>query len=65
MFSRTGVDKLATDPVGTGPYKFSKWNRGDSIALTRNDDYWGKKPYFQTVTLQVLQGPHGASTTRC
>ncbi|MGN6524223.1 MAG: ABC transporter substrate-binding protein, partial [Actinomycetes bacterium] len=25
MFSKTGVDKLATDPVGTGPYKLDKW----------------------------------------
>ena len=55
MFSRTGVDKLATDPVGTGPYKLTKWNRGDSIALTRNDSYFGKKPYFQTVTLKYFK----------
>lgn len=57
MFSRTGVDKLATDPVGTGPYKLTKWNRGDSIALTRNDSYFGKKPYFQTVTLKYFKDP--------
>ena len=57
MFSRTGVDKLATDPVGTGPYTLTKWNRGDSIALTRNDSYFGKKPYFQTVTLKYFKDP--------
>ena len=57
MFSRTGVDKLATDPVGTGPYKLAKWNRGDSIALTRNDSYFGTKPYFQNVTLKYFKDP--------
>jgi len=57
MFSKTGVDKLATDPVGTGPYTFQKWNRGDSIVLARNDKYWGKKPYFSTITLKYFKDP--------
>ncbi|MQA01679.1 MAG: ABC transporter substrate-binding protein [Streptosporangiales bacterium] len=55
MFSRTGVDELATKPVGTGPYGFSKWVRGDSIKLTRNDDYWGDEPHFKTVTLKYFK----------
>jgi peptide/nickel transport system substrate-binding protein len=57
MFSKTGVDKLATDPVGTGPYTFQKWNRGDSIVLARNDKYWGTKPYFSTITLKYFKDP--------
>ncbi|TDO30023.1 peptide/nickel transport system substrate-binding protein [Kribbella sp. VKM Ac-2527] len=57
MFSKTGVDKLATDPVGTGPYKFSEWKRGDSIVLQRNADYWGSKPYFGQVTLKYFKDP--------
>lgn len=46
---------LATKPVGTGPYAFTKWNRGDSIVLTRHEKYWGKKPYFKTVTLKYFK----------
>ena len=57
MFSRTGVDKLATNPIGTGPYTLKKWNRGDSISLQRNDSYWGKKPFFQTVNLKYFKDP--------
>jgi peptide/nickel transport system substrate-binding protein len=57
MFSQTGVDKLATDPVGTGPYKFSSWKRGDSIVLQRNDGYWGTKPFFNQVTLKYFKDP--------
>ena len=60
MFSQTGVDKLATDPVGTGPYKLTKWNRGDSIALTRNDSYFGTKPLLPDRHAEVLQGPDRA-----
>jgi peptide/nickel transport system substrate-binding protein len=55
MFSESGVSALATAPVGSGPYKFSKWNRGDSIVMVRNDSYWGTKPYFQQVTLKYFK----------
>jgi len=57
MFSRTGVDQLATNPIGTGPYKLDKWTRGDSISLVRNEDYWGKKPFFQTVAFKYFKDP--------
>jgi peptide/nickel transport system substrate-binding protein len=57
MFSQTGVDKLATDPVGTGPYKLGDWKRGDSIVLQRNDAYWGTKPFFNQVTLKYFKDP--------
>lgn len=55
MFSPSGVDALATKPIGTGPYELGKWTRGDSISLVRNDDYWGDKPHFQTVTFKYFK----------
>jgi peptide/nickel transport system substrate-binding protein len=27
-------------PVGTGPFKFTSWNQGSNITLSRNDEYW-------------------------
>lgn len=27
-------------PIGTGPFKFARWERGQYIRLTRNRDYW-------------------------
>ena len=29
-------------PIGTGPYKFVRWDTGSQIVLERNDDYWGR-----------------------
>lgn len=29
-------------PIGTGPFKFKEWARGNYISYVRNDDYWGK-----------------------
>lgn len=57
MFSRTGVDDLATKPVGTGPYSVGTWTRGDSIQLVRNDAYWGTKPAYKTVTFKYFKDP--------
>jgi len=31
----------ATRPVGTGPYKVLAWDKGHSVNLVRNDDWWG------------------------
>lgn len=30
-----------TNPVGTGPYMLDEWNRGTSITLVPNPDWWG------------------------
>ena len=30
-------------PNGTGPYKFSEWDRGNRITYVANDAYWGEK----------------------
>jgi peptide/nickel transport system substrate-binding protein len=40
----TPVDKLTRTPVGTGPYKFVKWDAGMQIVVERFEGYWGKKP---------------------
>jgi peptide/nickel transport system substrate-binding protein len=29
-------------PIGTGPFKFKSWARGDKLVIERYDDYWGK-----------------------
>ena len=40
----TPLDKLTRNPIGTGPYKFVKWDAGTQIVLEAFDGYWGKKP---------------------
>ena len=29
-------------PIGTGPFKFESWTRGEALTLVRNEDYWGE-----------------------
>jgi peptide/nickel transport system substrate-binding protein len=61
IFTPEGVDDLANQPVGTGPYVLEEWNRGDSLVLTANDDYWGEPPAIETVTLRYVADPTAAN----
>src|SRR5262249_37722203 len=40
--------------VGTGPFKFVRWQRGDRVELTRNDAYWGAKPAWDRVSFRII-----------
>jgi peptide/nickel transport system substrate-binding protein len=40
----TQMGKWTRSPIGTGPYKFVKWDAGTQIVLERFDGYWGKRP---------------------
>jgi len=44
-----------TNPVGTGPYKFVSWNRGSSVELEANPDYWGGEPSISKVTFRFIE----------
>ena len=40
--------------IGTGPFKFVSFKRGDRVELARNDSYWGGKPAWEKVTIRIL-----------
>jgi peptide/nickel transport system substrate-binding protein len=41
-------------PIGTGPFKFESWTRGDRLVLVRNDDYWGDKAKLEKVIFRPI-----------
>ena len=45
---------FATAPVGTGPFKLVEWNRGDSLILEANPDYWDGAPLLAGVEMRVV-----------
>lgn len=49
-----GIDAFLKSPVGTGPYKFSKWTKDDRVELVRNDKYFGKTPKWDTVVFRSI-----------
>src|SRR3546814_9974869 len=47
-------------PVGTGPFMFQEWKRGEYIKLVRNPNYWKKgQPYLDELVFNVI--PDSAS----
>ena len=51
----------ATHPIGTGPFKFSDWVKGDSVVLVKNPDYWGTPAKLDKVTYKFVSDPTAAS----
>lgn len=65
MLSPASMDKsgnkrgLVVHPVGTGPYSFESYKKGDRMTVTKFADYWGEKPYYDTVVFRFV--PEAAS----
>jgi ABC-type transport system substrate-binding protein len=34
---------LAKQPMGSGPYRFESWNKGSSLLLKKDENYWGAR----------------------
>jgi peptide/nickel transport system substrate-binding protein len=46
---------MRTRPIGTGPFKFVEFKRGESIRLVRNPDYWKKdRPFLDEITFRMI-----------
>ncbi|MEP2533255.1 ABC transporter substrate-binding protein [Shimia sp.] len=48
--STTPLDKFVDHPIGTGPYTFDEYARGQHIKLSANPSYWGDQPTVQSAT---------------
>jgi len=46
-----------TRPVGTGPFKFARWNRGDRLEFERNAEYWGQRPALAKAVFRFIGDP--------
>ena len=47
-------DVIATEPVGTGPYKFVEWGSGEKIELVAFDDYFEGRPKIDNLTYRAI-----------
>jgi peptide/nickel transport system substrate-binding protein len=42
-------------PIGTGPFQFAEWQRGNFIRMKRFDDYWTKdQPYLDEIIYRII-----------
>jgi peptide/nickel transport system substrate-binding protein len=45
---------FASKPVGAGPYLLDSWVRNIETVFVRNDGYYGTRPYFDKVVVDVI-----------
>ncbi|MCF8105864.1 MAG: ABC transporter substrate-binding protein [Desulfohalobiaceae bacterium] len=55
MLPKKGYEEAKSNPVGTGPFKFSNWVRGDRVEMVKNEDYWNPElPHLDKVTFKFI-----------
>jgi ABC-type dipeptide/oligopeptide/nickel transport system permease component/ABC-type transport system substrate-binding protein len=60
MVAPSSAASDAVHPVGTGPFRFQSWLRGDSLRLGRNPDYWGPAARLDGATFKFIADPTAA-----
>ncbi|MEZ0338581.1 ABC transporter substrate-binding protein [Mycobacterium sp. pV006] len=62
IVSRENVEsgRIATHPIGTGPFSFRGQRSGDSLVLSANPQYWGGAPALTGVTFRFISEPSTA-----
>jgi peptide/nickel transport system substrate-binding protein len=52
-FKAVGSELFGQKPIGTGPYKFVEWIRGDHITVEANLDYWHTAPQIREIIFRT------------
>jgi len=55
MLPMKAYQEVKAHPIGTGPFRFVKWVKGDRIEMERFKDYWNAElPYLDQVTFRFI-----------
>lgn len=54
MMTSSGVEDLASNPIGTGPFLVDAWSPSQSLRFVANPGYWGQQPASSTVIVQYF-----------
>lgn len=59
IVSPTALEKnngnLNENPVGTGPFKFVSWEKGEKVTIEKNNEYWGEKAKLDKVIIKITK----------
>ena len=55
MLPMKGYENAKSNPIGTGPFKFVKWVRGDRVEMVRFEGYWNSGlPHLDNVIFKFI-----------
>jgi oligopeptide transport system substrate-binding protein len=49
-------DRFGSAPIGTGPFKFVRWEPNKEIVLEANDQYYEARPFLDAVVFKIVPG---------
>lgn len=47
---------LNDKPIGTGPFSFEEWKRGERVILKANPNYFAGRPHLDQIVLKIIPG---------
>lgn len=54
-FAGMSEEEFAEKPIGSGPFKFDSWTKGQTLKVAKNADYWEEgRPYLDSVTFNTV-----------
>lgn len=54
MVAPESAETNKTKPIGTGPFTFGAWAKGDNITLAKNAAYWGNPAKLDKATFKII-----------
>jgi len=54
-------DAFGLRPVGTGPFRFAQWDRGKSLVLAANPDYFDGAPRLARLVYRIFPGENSVA----
>ena len=62
VYDPDGLATLDTQPAGSGPFVLQRWNKGQSVVLASNENYWGTPSRLDEVTFRYFSDPNAMNT---
>jgi len=47
-------NQRVSEPVGSGPFVFEKWDKGQQMVMKRNENYWGRRPSLDKIVFKFI-----------
>jgi len=62
IFDESDVEPLSDTPIGTVPFAFDGWVRGDRITVVANAGYWSEPALLDEVTYRYIEDPNALNS---